>query len=394
VSRPPSGDDATRFERLGLYDPGEVHADRRLAVLRDLVGLGATDDDLVSSRDELPLLAFRLVTSPGRERLTLTELAEGVGLAEDRLLAVWQGAGFRRPDPGARVFTDADVELMRLVEAARALFGDETTLQLIRVTGAALARVADAVISAFIVDQASRSMANDPSGVALIRANIDTLVLLPQFSAAMDTLLRHHLLSLRRDGVALGPPGGYEIQHLAVGFSDLVDSSGLAQQVSMTELGARLRRFETRAADLVTSSGGRVIKNIGDEVMFVTPDPASACRIALDLARSLGADPSIPALRSGVAMGEVLLRDGDCFGPVVNLAARLVQLAPVDTLLVSEVVHDAIQETPDLRIQSSGARTVKGFDQPLTVYEVTQVEPARRVANVEDERRRPRPRRH
>ena len=207
VSRPPSGDDATRFERLGLYDPGEGHADRRLAVLRDLVGLGATDDDLVSSRDELPLLAFRLVTSPGRERLTMTELAERVGLAEDRLLTVWQGAGFRPPDPDARVFTDADVELMRLVEAARALFGDETTLQLIRVTGAALARVADAVISAFIVDQASRSMANDPSGVALIRANIDTLVLLPQFSAAMDTLLRHHLLSLRRDGVALGPPG-------------------------------------------------------------------------------------------------------------------------------------------------------------------------------------------
>ena len=162
----------------------------------------------------------------------------------------------------------------------------------------------------------------------------------------------------------------------------------------MTELGARLRLFETRAADLVTNSGGRVIKNIGDEVMFVTPDPASACRIALDLARSLEADPSIPALRSGVAMGEVLLRDGDCFGPVVNLAARLVQLAPVDTLLVSEVVHDAIQETPDLRIQSSAARTVKGFDQPLTVYEVTQVSHARRVANVEEERPRPRPRRH
>jgi len=87
-------------------------------------------------------------------------------------------------------------------------------------------------------------------------------------------------------------------------------------------------------------SGGRVIKNIGDEVMFVTPDPPSACRIALDLGRSLAADPSIPALRSGVAMGEVLLRDGDCLGPVVNLAARLVQLAPIDTL-VSEVVHHA-----------------------------------------------------
>lgn len=252
-----SGGDAARFERLGLYDPGADDADRRLALLRDLVALGATDDELATSSDELPLLAFRLVAVPGRERLTLADLAARVELPESRLVEVWEHAGFPRPAPDDALFTEADVELMHLVEAARGLFGDETTIQLLRVTGTAIARVADAVISAFIVDLASHTIAEDPSGVALVRANIDTLVLLPQFSMAMDTLLRHHLLALRRQGMAIGRPGDYETQQLAVGFTDLVDSSGLAQQVSMSELGARLRQFDTRAASLVTSGGGR-----------------------------------------------------------------------------------------------------------------------------------------
>jgi adenylate cyclase len=370
-----AGPDAARLERLGLYDPRAEDADRRLALLQDLVALGATDHDLTTARDELPLLAFRLVASPGRDRLTLAQLAERVGVGEDRVVDVWQSAGFRRPAADDPVFTEADVELMRLVDAARELFGEETTRQLIRVTGSALARIADAVISAFIVDLASHSVADDPSGVALVRANIDTLVLLPQFSQALDTLLRHHLLALRRDGVPPGPPGGYETQRLAVGFSDLVDSSGLAQHVSLTDLARRLRQFETQAASLVTRGGGRVIKNIGDEVMFVVDDPAAACRIALDLVGACAADPSIPPVRSGVAMGEVLVREGDCFGPVVNLAARLVQVAPTDTLVVSEAVRQAIQPAPDLRVRAGAARTLKGFAAPLPVFEVARAEP-------------------
>ncbi|HEY6319340.1 MAG TPA: adenylate/guanylate cyclase domain-containing protein [Acidimicrobiia bacterium] len=375
-----SGGDAARFERLGLYDPHDADADRRLGLLQDLVALGATDDDLTDAGDDLPLLAFRLVATPGRERLTLAQLAARAGVPEDRLVDVWRHAGFPRPAADDAPFTEADVELMRLIDAARGLFGDETTLQLLRVTGSALARVADAVISAFIVDLASHTMADDPSGVGLVRANIDTLVLLPQFSAAMDTLLRHHLLALRRDGVALGPPGDYETQQLAVGFSDLVDSSGLAQHISMTELGARLREFETRAASVVTAGGGRVIKHTGDGLMFVASDPVTACRIALDLIGAFEAAPSLPPVRSGVATGEVLMREGDCFGPVVNLAARLVDVAPTSTLLVSDAVRAALAPADDLRVGPGAGYRLKGFAEPLSVFEVARVEPTAGVA--------------
>jgi adenylate cyclase len=258
------------------------------------------------------------------------------------------------------------------------MFGDETTLQLIRVTGSALAQVADAMISAFIVDLARPTMAEDPSGLALLRANIDTLKLLPQISVAMDTVLRHHLLALRRVDALEGPPGDFETRILAVGFTDLVDSSGLAQQVSMSELGARLRQFETRAVGLVMGGGGRVIKHIGDEVMFVAADPVSACRIALDLVGAFATDPALPSARSGVACGEVLVREGDCFGPVVNLAARLVEAATPNTLLVSDAVRDAVAAEPDLRVGANALQQLKGFADPLTVAPVTRVDAASR----------------
>jgi hypothetical protein len=77
----------------------------------------------------------------------------------------------------------------------------------------------------------------------------------------------------------------------------------------------------------VTSAEGRVVKLIGDEVLYTASDEASACTIALNLATTFTDRPIVPAVRAGVAGGDVLLRDGDVFGPVVNLAARAVKVA-------------------------------------------------------------------
>jgi hypothetical protein len=120
---------------------------------------------------------------------------------------------------------------------------------------------------------------------------------------------------------------GYETQWLAVGFVDLVGSTSLGEQLSLRDLGGVLTTFEQLATDTVTASGGRVVKLIGDEVLYTTPDAVSACTLALDLSQVCRDHPLLPSVRAGVAMGRVMLRDGDVFGPVVNLAARLVKAA-------------------------------------------------------------------
>jgi len=107
------------------------------------------------------------------------------------------------------------------------------------------------------------------------------------------------------------------------------------------------------------------VKLIGDEVMYVVSDADTACAIALELAHSLAADDVLPSVRSGIAAGEVLTRDGDYFGPVVNLAARAVKLADPDTVLASGALARAAS---NYRFASVGAPRLKGFDEPVELF--------------------------
>ena len=114
---------------------------------------------------------------------------------------------------------------------------------------------------------------------------------------------------------------------LVVGFLDLVGYTALSQELDADELAELVDRFEALTHDTVAELGGRVVKTIGDEVMFVAEDTAQAATIALRLTERTGTDEVLPLARAGLACGTVLARDGDYYGPVVNLAHRLVELA-------------------------------------------------------------------
>jgi adenylate cyclase len=203
-------------------------------------------------------------------------------------------------------------------------------------------------------------------GVA--RANAEAAALLPFVRDTIDSLLRRHLIAARRTILGEAADAGYETQALAVGFVDLVGSTALSQRLSTRELGAVLTEFENAAADTVTARGGRVIKLIGDEVLFTAPDADAGCSIALELVRHFTDHPRVPPVRTGVASGEVLLRDGDVFGPVVNLAARAVKLADPCEM----VTPPAVAEAAGLETELLGSQVLKGFD---TDVELCRVRP-------------------
>jgi class 3 adenylate cyclase len=184
-----------------------------------------------------------------------------------------------------------------------------------------------------VVDGASE----DEAGLAVAKANAAAVSLLPMLVPAMDALLRNHLIVARRNRNVLetARTSGYDTKELAVGFVDLVGSTTLSLRLSMRELGAALGEFETRAADTITDFGGRLVKLIGDEVMFVVGDPRSAAQIALALTDAFAAHRVLPQVRGGLAFGDVMSRDGDYFGPVVNLAARVVKVAAPGTVAVT-----------------------------------------------------------
>jgi adenylate cyclase len=102
--------------------------------------------------------------------------------------------------------------------------------------------------------------------------------------------------------------------------------------------------------------------------MFVTRHAAAACDIALTLVEQFAGDPSITP-RGGLATGDLLIRGGDYYGPTVNLASRLAQLAvPKELLVTPEVVAETA--SGGLRFERAGKRLLKGFEEPVTLFTV------------------------
>jgi class 3 adenylate cyclase len=353
---------AADFEALGVYDPGAAHAPQQLQLLEFLVDLGATAEDLVAYRDGLPGLAS-VVAIRGGGRLTATEAVQRMGISREKLLQVTRAAGFPEPGPDDRAISEHLAGLAAGMAASEAVFGEDAVLQLVRVMGSAMARLADAIVSAFLVNVEPPARGEDPVGLAVARANAEAVALMPTLSAGLDILLREHIIRARRTILGDAAEAGYETQRMCVGFVDLVGSTALARRLSTRELGSVLTTFEHVAVDAVTALGGRVVKLIGDEVLYTVGDEASACSIALNLAATFTDHPTVPNVRAGVASGEVLLRDGDVFGPIVNLAARAVKVAGPGEAVASVTVATA----GGFRTEPLSSYQLKGFDETIAL---------------------------
>jgi adenylate cyclase len=369
------GPGPAELEAAGLYDPHREDASEQLALLEYLVGLGATLDDLLAANpDEYPVLASTIALWGDRERLTLDEVAAAAGVEPALVARTWRAAGFPEPnsDPELRTFLPRDVEIFAIMRASIELFGEEVTTQLIRVLGAAAARVADASISAFVVNVIPQAVEEDPSGLQLARANAESMVLLDGLTLGFDTLLRHHLERGFRPLEAMDAEKGIDLVRRSVGFADLVDSTAWTQQLDLPSLSRSLSAFDSTASEIVVGRGGRVVKLIGDGVMFIANDPAIAADIALALVDAFRSHDLLPPVRAGVATGGVLARDGDYSGAVVNLAARAASVADPSSLLVDHDTRDALERSPAFSCHSAGVFTLKGFTERVQLSQVSR----------------------
>jgi adenylate cyclase len=165
---------------------------------------------------------------------------------------------------------------------------------------------------------------------------------LPKVGALQDYVWRRHLASA---GVRLmaGDSAGSDTSRLAVVFVDIVGFTSRSKELDETELVQWLEYFEAESSGLVVDHGGRVIKNIGDEVLFVAEDLTRAADVALTLtARGADPDDRFPEVRAGLAYGDVVSRLGDVFGPTVNIAARLTSVARPGSVVIDRGAHDAL----------------------------------------------------
>jgi adenylate cyclase len=284
------------------------------------------------------------VLLPGEARYTSRELASAAGVDFDLADRLWRAMGFTRVPDDEPMFVDDDLAALRLAtQALTKLVAADAVVYQTRVMAAALSRVAEVVsddIVANVEDLLHSGMTEEEIGEVLEMPDardIDRLV-----GYVYRRQLRAALWRKLADPEHLG-----ERAMLTVGFVDLVRFTAVTEDIADEQLAELIDRFESVVHDRVTASGGRIVKMIGDEVMFVGEQADQATQIAIDLVSAFHLEASVPEARAGLAYGSVLSHGGDYFGPVVNLAARIVDVARPSSVVVSQEIHDLLSAQPE-----------------------------------------------
>ncbi|HZT66771.1 MAG TPA: adenylate cyclase regulatory domain-containing protein [Acidimicrobiales bacterium] len=304
-------------------------------------GVPPEEIDRASEEGRLPLLVVDAVIMPGQGRYSPTQVAELSGMALEQVKRFWRALGFPDVPDDEKAFGDSDLDALSTLQGLLAyrMADLESAVQMARVIGSSMARIAEAEVTASPV---LRGGADSAEMAELFVLTADAI--LPGISRLLDYSWRRHLQAAARRAMLMRShvDAGGAWADMAVGFADLVGFTVLSQQLSEAELAEMVARFEALAHDTVTVLGGRVVKMIGDEVMYVAQDPLTAAEVALSLSEAYADDEVLSDVRVGLACGAVLVRDGDYYGPVVNQASRIVNIAAPGSVLTSEAVHEAL----------------------------------------------------
>ena len=357
--------DDAELEALGLYDPAAPDAADRLSLLRLARAHGATVDEIRAAIQgtRLHALAAERVMLDRPPRLTLADAAHAADVDVAFATRVWRALGFVVPDAADAVCTDADVTALAFYGTLRGGVGEDAAVSQARVTGAALSRSADASVQMVRTDVEAPLRQAGGSDMDLATQFVELAsTLVPRIYPMFEAVHRRHLVEAGRRYSLWGASAtATSTAEAVVGFADLVGYTALNQQLTTRELGTLIETFEQRVLDAVSRPGARLVKVIGDEAMFVAgtaDDAACVARELLDAA-------DLPTMRVGVAAGTLLARDGDLFGPVVNLAARLERLAePGQALCDADMAR---RLDPDA-VTELGRHAVAGFDAPVEVF--------------------------
>jgi adenylate cyclase len=329
------------------------------AELRELLrNQGASDEDIDRAEQDgwVPLLALDRVLVPGAPRYDLASFARASGLDEHLLHRLWRALGFPDVPETAVVFTDGDLHAARrLLERAEVDHLDQSTLiRQVQVVSAAMARVASVEADA-ITDQLNRLRAAGLSDDEVATALLDAV----RWQDLAELVDYEHRVQLRaaiwrRLALEASPDTA-----VGVGFADLAGYTKATAHLDSDEISELIARWEERAYDIVTEHGGRVVKTIGDEVMFV-----GLARAAVDAALALcdagATEAGLLPVRAAVAAGPVVQRNGDFYGPVVNLASRLSEIARSGEVLAPGDLRNQLDDD-DLRWEPRGARRLRSI---------------------------------
>jgi len=370
-----AGPDTGAWERAGLYDPDAANADERRALLVYLTERGATIEQMVDAQKHgsLPGVASDLVIQGKSTLIPVTEAATRSGMAFERVLRVLVASGL--PVEPDSMVPENSIDLLSVFEVASKLMGDEAVLAFTRVLGAAAIQIAEAAIALFYSELGPGTGREGED--ELTRAKIGEVATLT-FTAVPELLTQMVMDQFERASRRAVNVRGWshvseaDTEVVVLGFVDLVGSTAWAEGLDLRDQSLALARFESAAWSSAILCGGRIVKMIGDEVFFAAPSADAACRIGTDAIRAAADDDVLPLARGAVGLGSATPREGDYFGPLVNLLSRLVKVGAPGQLVATEPTVDALSRDEWI-VDPLELDDLRGIDHPVGAAVVSPI---------------------
>jgi adenylate cyclase len=302
----------------------------------------------------------------GELRYTRVDAVRLSGVSREFTGRLWRAFGYPSMADDAVAYTEGDVaalcRIRRLMEEG--VLDEDGVIRLIRAFGQTMTRLAEWQVSLM-----KEMVAPDPNAPPSAEA-VGTIMEIAdkhieEFEPLVVHAWRRQLAAAGTRAIAAaatredGEPAGRPLT--TVGFADMVSFTQVSRELEEIELARVVEWFEETAADIIAACGGRLVKTLGDEVLFSTDSPTVGAEIALRIAAAIQDETEVPDVRVGVAHGPVLPLMGDVFGTTVNLAARLTALARPGSVVVDEELAARLEDEPAYKVTRIVRRPVQGL---------------------------------
>jgi adenylate cyclase len=363
----------------GEWTPSALGTARVVARMRER---GHSLAEITKATDE-GRLAFGFLEDlfpSDQERVTVKKAAAETGLDPGLIDRFMNGLGIS-PEHSDTLSED-EIQLLRYAAAALdSGFPLAALLQLVRVYGQAMARIADAEVRLFHLYVHEPLMRSGATGVETAEQMYAlSRNVLPLAGPVLDHVHQRYLQHFIEQDVVghmESDLDGTSIDlgrmRVAIAFADLAGYTRLTEEEGELTAVDAVERF-VDAVEITLPDEARVIKTIGDEAMIVGPDPAALTDWAVGF-QSMQNERPLP--RIAIHYGVALYRDGDYYGREINIASRVAARSAAGEVLVTRPVVDYTSaSSPHLEFERIAEVRLKGFSEATEIFIARQREEA------------------
>ena len=342
--------------------------EREVAELLESLGLPEEEVRRAIERGSPEDAVFKSVLMPEIAARTVSarEVSQG-GPPLELMHTFWEAFGLPIDDDDEPAFSEEEARIFRLLHEMQETWPPEVGLQIARVYGRLLARIAQTEVQLFRLYVEPRLRDDDDPYASLVATRDAFAELLPVTGPLLLGVHRRWLehsiaqeVVREAEGEGGGLPGSVTVCFM---FCDLKDFTAFAATYGDHAAVVAIDRF----AEVVSRERGpevRFTKGLGDGYMLVYVDVPTALDVCRRIVKAMQ-EPGLPAVHASAHQGTAISREGDYFGGAVNLAARLLNVADGNELVVT--TPTAAADPDGGSWESAGSVQVRGVQGPVDV---------------------------